>query len=182
MRGSHFLRRRASVHPSYALGFAGRATGCSLLPVSASNDIIHMMKRDWLVVVVLIVLAACHRDTDRTPSDTPPSGATAVRGGAAGRAFAGYPPIDAACTTKGDCALVSKLRTESGLTGCCSQCNTFEAGTHTWVEEAIRACNAAGPCSDPLNCPMPTRNPFMAVCEQGRCVVRHDPAVWGAGK
>lgn len=170
------------------------------MPTAASDDILLPMKHAWLVMVVLIASAACHRDTGGTPSNTPeaaapsgtpgapanapagPAAEPAAPAGPAGRPFAGYPPLEDACVADDDCGLVEQVRTDPGLTGCCRQCNTFVAGTQAWVTATIEACIAAGPCNDPLNCPMTTVRPFIAACEEGRCVVRRDPAVWGEAR
>ncbi len=125
------------------------------------------MRRWVLLLSLLCASVGCRREP--TPSAARPQ---------AGRPFSGYPPQGTACATDGDCALVGALRAEPGLTGCCEECNRWVAGTRAWAEEAIAACNAAGPCSDPLPCPETTVNPFLAKCEQGRCVVRRNPAVW----
>jgi hypothetical protein len=163
------------------------------------------MKSIWLVMVVLVVSAAsCKRDKSDAPSSPPsaaaPSDATTAPTTApetpppppdapasvpaapvapAGRPFAGYPPLEDACAADGDCVLVLALRAEPGLTGCCMQCNVYLSGTQAWADAAVAACNAAGPCSDQIPCPATARNPFMPACEQGRCVVKKDPAVWG---
>lgn len=146
------------------------------------------MKLALLVMSVLVVAPGCHRDKGDVPS-SPPSPATApsapsvpAHAAPAARPFTSYPSERGACASDGDCELVGALRTDPGLTGCCRQCNAFEAGTHAWAAAAIQACVAAGPCNEPLNCPTTTVNPFLPVCEQGRCVVRRNPAVWGADR
>ena len=94
------------------------------------------------------------------------------------KAFVGYPTAEGQCATDDDCGLACALRTDPDLTGCCCQCNVFEAGTRAWVASAVAACREAGACSDPLNCPATAINPFIAACRQGECVVLKNPAVW----
>ncbi len=154
--------------------------------------IISSMKRILLVAAVLTISMACRRDAADVPPNQPATEAAShspettapektpgtVSKAPAGQPFAGYPPIENACASDGDCQLVLNLRTDPSLTGCCRECNSYVAGSRAWASTAIEACNAAGRCSNPLLCPSAHSSPFLAACDQGRCVVRRNPAVW----
>lgn len=159
------------------------------------------MKHVWLSLIALIGLTACPQNNPEAPPNPPayelpskiPAGSPDVAENPVKvpakqvhvphrQRFTNYPPAEVSCSTHDDCQLVSALRTDPGLMGCCRKCLDYVAGTRAWAVKAVEACKAAGPCNNPLNCPLPTVNPYRAECERGSCVVKRDPVVWGENR